>query len=138
MGGTQLINMGESVGRLSTMDTCDDDAFPIDLAGKQYMNLGAGDASIATVDECRQACCDMKEACHIYQFSETPSRPPTKCWLGRSNSFAKDPSHNYISRGRDLSGWNLKVSLSRYIFASIDNFEINRIGQASEPYILAI
>merc|ERR1712232_1125795 len=129
--GKQLVNISDSVGRLSGTETCDEDTFPMDLTGKQYMGLNAGPSSATTVELCRQACCDMGTSCHIYQFSKSPSRQP-ECWLGSSKSFSKDPGNNYISRGRDLAGWNLKVSMSRYIFASIDNFEINHVGQMTE------
>jgi len=131
--GKALANISGTVGRFSATDTCDDDAFPVDLAGKQYMGLSAASADIASAEECRQACCDMGSACHIYQFSETPSQPTSKCWIGDANSFSTDPEHNYVSRGRDLAGWNLKVSLSRYIFASFDNFEIKHLSEATGP-----
>jgi galactosylceramidase len=126
--GKRLVNISE-VGRRSPMDACDESAFPVDLTGKQYMGLKAGPSSAGTADACQQACCDMGDACHVWQFSDTPSRNP-KCWLGNSNSYTKDPDHNYVSRGRDLAGWNLKVSLDRYIFASIDNFELAPAGTA--------
>jgi len=107
--------------------SCSDSAFPRDLSGKQALGLQAGPTSATTVDTCRQACCDQGSDCEIYQFSESPSRPPN-CWLGQASSYADDKTGNYISRGRAEQGkpWHIKVQLSRYIFASMDNFKITK------------
>merc|ERR1712232_386826 len=115
--------------------TCDDTTFPHDLTGKRAMGLSKGPGSADTVDKCRQACCDAGASCELYQFSEHPSSKPD-CWLGKSASFVDDPKHIYQSRSRVVpsptppapSGkpYHLKVMLSRYIFASIDNFKIQK------------
>ena len=106
---------------LTAPGMCDQSSFPVDLTGKQYMGLGKGPASADTVDKCQQACCDAGPACKIWQFSNDPSQKPD-CWIGSATSFNK--GDGYISRGRNLPGFKLMVQLSRYIFASIDNFAI--------------
>ena len=48
-----------------------------------------------------------------------------KCWLGDGGSYSK--ADGYISRSRSLPGWHLKATLSRYIYASFDDFSITRM-----------
>lgn len=122
--GKVIANISLS-GAIQDDASCSDSAFPRDLSGKQALGLQAGPAAATTVDTCRQACCDQGSDCEIYQFSETPSRPPN-CWLGQASSYADDTKGNYVSRGRAVQGkpWHIKVQLSRYIFASMDNFKI--------------
>merc|ERR1712048_182906 len=109
-------------------ETCDMSAFPKDLSGKQAKGLSPGPASSTTEEQCMQACCDAGTDCEIYQFAENPSRNP-QCWIGKSSKFADDPSQMYKSRSRvpkKVPGWHIKVQLSRYVFASIDNFKITQ------------
>merc|ERR1712070_146483 len=115
-----------NVPRLGSQ-TCDESAFPTDLTGKQAMGLSAGPESATSEDLCRQACCDAGDSCAIYQFSEHPSRSPD-CWIGNSDSFSDDPDHVYKSRARKTPGvpWHLKMQQSRYVFSSIDNFQITQ------------
>jgi len=115
------------------------------------MGLGKGPDSADTADKCQQApprdlslfhsflslehvftplcshlqaCCDAGPSCKIWQFSQHPSQKPD-CWIGAATSFNK--GDGYISRGRNLPGYKLMVQLSRYIFASIDNFAIAKL-----------
>jgi hypothetical protein len=107
---------------------CDDKDFPHDLVGKQAMGLSKGPASATTANACRQACCDAGVGCDIYQFSEHPSMSPD-CWIGKATGYSEDPKHIYTSRSRvapTRTPYFLKVMLSRYIFASIDNFSIQK------------
>jgi hypothetical protein len=119
--------------------TCDDTAFPYDLSGKQALGLTKGPTSATTIEACRQACCDAGASCDIYQFSHHPSMSPD-CWIGKSSSFSPSGS-TYQSRSRvdpdAAQPYHLKVMLSRYIFASIDNFKIQKVGaESSAPLIV--
>ncbi len=105
---------------------CDNATFPVDLGGKQYMNLDPGPSEAGSAAQCQQACCELGDACQIWQFSEHPSRPP-HCWLGQSSAFQPDPKGVYVSRGRSLPGWKLMLQLDRYVFAAIDDFAIERL-----------
>merc|ERR1711916_234989 len=107
--------------------TCDESAFPTDLTGKQALGLTAGPKSATTEELCRQACCDAGDSCGIYQFSEHPSKAPD-CWIGTATSFVDDPDKIYASRSRPTPGepWHLKMQQSRYVFSSIDNFQITQ------------
>merc|ERR1712232_803148 len=110
-----------------------------DYKGKQAMGLTEGPTSAKTVDACRQACCDKGSSCEIYQFSEHPSRSPN-CWIGKSSSSVSDPSGNYQSRSRvdpdAPKPYHLKVMMSRYIFASIDNFSIQKATSKPDTYFV--
>jgi galactosylceramidase len=123
---------------LSTLNdaSCDNQSFPYDNAGWQYLGLSPGPTSATTVEACQQVCCDAGVSCNIYQFSEHPSRSP-ECWIGQSTS--RVPSSNYQSRSKTdptSPPYHLKAMLSRYIFASIDNFKIER--GALEPATVVV
>jgi hypothetical protein len=135
--GKQIVNTS-LVSSLMGDHSCDDSAFPFDLTGKQALGLQAGPSSATTLEACRQACCDGGSNCEIYQFSSHPSRNPD-CWLGKSSSYTDDKVHTYQSRSRvDPNAgqpYHLKVQLSRYIFASIDNFKIQN-GDSTDTLII--
>jgi hypothetical protein len=115
-----------NVPRLGSQ-TCDESAFPTDLTGKQAMGLTAGPESATSEELCRQACCDAGDSCGVYQFSEHPSKSPN-CWIGTATSFSDDPGKVYASRSRPTPAapWHLKIQQSRYVFSSIDSFQINQ------------
>jgi len=137
--GKLIANVSLSLSlSLTSTSTCDDEDFPHDLTGKQALGLEKGPTSAKTVEACRQACCDAGASCDIYQFSQHPSEQPD-CWIGKASSFGDDSKHTYQSRSRSSSGvtpYHLKVTLSRYIFASIDNFKIQKgRGQTTLAFV---
>jgi len=129
VNGKLLANVTTSEA-LEAAESCDDSTFPYDLTGKQALGLSAGPTSATTEAACKQACCDAGKSCTIYQFSTHPSKSPD-CWIGHSTTFADDSQHVYQSRSRLAPGeepYHFKVALSRYIFASMDNFKIQHGG----------
>jgi len=106
--------------------TCDESAFPTDLTGKQALGLTAGPKSATSVIPAGRHA-DAGDSCGIYQFSEHPSKSPN-CWIGTATSFIDDKSKNYASRSRPTPAapWHLKIQQSRYVFSSIDNFQITQ------------
>lgn len=126
-----------STDSLESQDTCGESSFPYDLTGKRAMGLQPGPTSATTLDTCRQACCNAGSSCEIYQFSKNPQAQP-ECWIGKSNAFADDKEHNYLSRSRgpNPNAYHLQLQLSRYIFASVDNFKITAASEGSDPIIV--
>ena len=125
--GKLLANTTAMTVEQQSAEVCGNASFPVDLSGKQYMNLDAGPASATTPMLCQQACCDRGEDCNIWQFSTHPSKKPN-CWVGASTMFTPDSQGEYVSRGRTapaIPGWKLEVQLSRYVFAAIDDFSIS-------------
>lgn len=99
--------------------------FPHNLTGVQAMGLSRGPDTATTEDLCMQACCDAGYECQIYQLAEKSTG--TQCWIGKTDRFKADPSFMYRGGARDPhNGWKLQVSLSRYVFASIDDFQLQR------------
>ena len=83
----------------ATEASCSDNDFPLNLTGKQYLNLSPAASNITTYEACRQACCDMGASCKIYQFNTDPSKKPD-CWLGASTIFID--GQGYVSGGRNM------------------------------------
>ena len=124
----KLLKSLELLGRrrgASSALVCDNSTFPVDLSGKRYSDLTAGPAAATSADLCAQACCDAGPGCNIWQYSEHPAKAPN-CWIGTGTSFTK--AEGYTSRARTLPGWHLKATLSRYIYASFDNFTITKMS----------
>lgn len=101
-----------------TTEQCDGDTFPISTKGRKQLGLKKEQAT--TYELCRQACCRDENLCDVFQFDGTT------CEIGRlAGGYDKDKTHIWSGGSRwEAEGWHLKVRLSRYMYASLDNFRI--------------
>eukprot|EP00928_Gymnodinium_smaydae_P079276 TRINITY_DN63246_c0_g1_i1.p1 TRINITY_DN63246_c0_g1~~TRINITY_DN63246_c0_g1_i1.p1 ORF type:complete len:772 (+),score=156.27 TRINITY_DN63246_c0_g1_i1:85-2400(+) len=102
----------------NNQDTCTENTFPLSTRGRRHLGMKPDPAT--TPESCRQACCRDENLCDVWQFDGE------KCEIGRAAfSYEKDLTRRWIGGTRwPLSGWHLKVRLSRFMHASIDNVTI--------------
>merc|ERR1740117_439737 len=104
--------------RTTSDERCDDNDFPVTTKGRKFIGLKPSGAT--SYEACRSSCCSDENLCDIFQFNGA------QCEIGRdAEGFVKDTEGIWAGGKRGhQEGWHLKMSLSRYIYASVDNFQI--------------
>jgi hypothetical protein len=97
---------------LSGEAACDKKKFPEKLSAADenevmgVLGLSPGPDWAMDEESCRNACCEAGDKCYLYLFSTHTWH--SKCLIGKTMS----------------SGYHIKFTLSRYIYASFDNFHV--------------
>jgi len=121
-----LLSLGFNISQRKLSERCDENTFPVLTTGRRYLSLKPV-SSAPDKDSCRWACCLDENLCDIYQFSNEKG-----CEMGRmAEGWTKDTRGVWDGASRsDATGWHLKMKLSKYMYASIDNLKIFKTNKA--------
>merc|ERR1740117_1548182 len=79
-------------------DQCGSATFPDSKEGLQIWGLQQPLHSVASADDCAQACCD-DGSCELWQWAaKYPAAPLSTCWLGKSGGASSEVK-GWVGRG---------------------------------------